>query len=110
MEHDLELISPILEILEIEVCNILYNPGNIGKRIFSIQSYPENIGTRIFSIFSYPGNIGSYDPYINPILEIVDRTIHTQSYPGNIGSYDPYISPILEILDRTIHYFQDRTD
>ena len=24
----------------------------------------------------YPGNIGSYDPYINPILEIVDRTIH----------------------------------
>ena len=27
----------------------------------------------------------------------------TQSYPGNSGSYDPYISPILEILDRTIH-------
>ena len=26
-----------------------------------------------------------------------------QSYPGNSGSYDPYISPILEILDRTIH-------
>ena len=25
MDHDLELISPILEILEIEVCNILYN-------------------------------------------------------------------------------------
>ena len=49
MDHDLELIIPILEILEIEVCNILYNPGNIGKRIFSIQSYP--------------GNSGSYDPY-----------------------------------------------
>ena len=48
MEHDLELISPILEILEIEVCNILYNPGNIGKRIFQFS----------------------------PILEIVDRTIH----------------------------------
>ena len=47
MEHGLELIIPILEILEIEVCNILYNPGNIGKQIFSIQS-----------------------------LEIVDRTIH----------------------------------
>ena len=30
MEHDLELISPRLEILEIEVFNIIYNPGNIG--------------------------------------------------------------------------------
>ena len=75
MEHDLELFSPILEILEIGVCNIIYNPGNIGKRIFSLS----------------------------PILEIVDRTTHIQSYPGNIGSYDPYISPILEILDRAIH-------
>ena len=44
MEHDLELIIPRLEILEIEVCNILQNPGNIGKRIFLIQSYPGNIG------------------------------------------------------------------
>ena len=25
---------------------------------------------------------------INHILEILDRTIHTQSYPGNIGSDD----------------------
>ena len=52
---------------------------------------------------SYPANSGSYDPYISPILEIVDRTIHNQSYPANSGSYDPYISPILEIADRTIH-------
>ena len=63
MEHDLELIIPRLEILEIEVCNILYNPGNIGKWIFSTFSYPGNIGKRIFSTSSYPGNIGSYDPY-----------------------------------------------
>ena len=34
MEHDLELIIARLEILEIEVCNIMYNPGNIGKWIF----------------------------------------------------------------------------
>ena len=60
-------------------------------------------GPRIRINQSYPGNSGSYDPYISPILEIVDRTIHNQSYPGNSGSYDPYISPILEILDRTIH-------
>ena len=51
MEHDLELFSPILEILEIGVCNIIYNPGNIGKRIF--------VNFLILSI-----------------LEIVDRTIH----------------------------------
>ena len=50
MDHGLELFIPILEILEIEVRNILYNPGNIGKRVFSTQSYP--------------GNSGSYDPYL----------------------------------------------
>ena len=59
MEHDLELIIARLEILEIEVCNILQNPGNIGKRIFLIQSYPGNIGKRIFPISPYPGNTGN---------------------------------------------------
>ena len=44
MGHGLELIIPRLEILEIEVCNIIYNPGNIGKRTFSKFSYPGNIG------------------------------------------------------------------
>ena len=34
MEHDLELIIVRLEILEIEVCNILQNPGNIGRHVF----------------------------------------------------------------------------
>ena len=42
MEHDLELIIARLEILEIEVCNILHNPGNIGNWSFLIQSYPGN--------------------------------------------------------------------
>ena len=59
MEHDLELIIARLEILEIGVCNILQNPGNIGKQIFLIQSYAGNIGKWIFSNFSYPGNIGN---------------------------------------------------
>ena len=36
MEHDLELIIARLEILEIEVCNILQNPGNIGNFSFSV--------------------------------------------------------------------------
>ena len=51
MDPGLELIIARLEILEIEVCNILQNPGNIGKRIFLIQSYPGNIGKGIVSIF-----------------------------------------------------------
>ena len=59
MEYDLELIIARLEILEIEVCNIFQNPGNIGKHIFLIQSYPGNIGNLIFPIFPYPGNIGN---------------------------------------------------
>ena len=48
MEHGLELIIARLEILEIEVCNILQNPGNIGKRTFLTQSYPGNIGLIFF--------------------------------------------------------------
>ena len=79
MEHGLELIIARLEILEIEVCNILQNPGNLGNLSFSTSSYPGNIGKWIFQF-----------PHI---LEILDRTIHTQSYPGNSGSYDP-ISPL----------------
>ena len=59
MEHGLELIIARLEILEIGVCNILQNPGNIGKRIFLIQSYPGNIGKLIFLFFPYPGNTGN---------------------------------------------------
>ena len=50
MEHDLELIIARLEILEIEVCNIIYHPGSIGKRIFLIQSYPGKIGDLISPI------------------------------------------------------------
>ena len=76
--------------MEIEVCNILQNPGNIGKRIFLLSHILEILENTFF--------------LTSHILEILDRTIHTQSYPGNIGSYDPYINPILEIVDRTIQY------
>ena len=37
MDHGIDLISPILEILEIEVSNILYKPGNIGFFFFKIS-------------------------------------------------------------------------
>ena len=70
MEHGLELMCPRLEILEIEVFNIIYNPGNIGNWIFLIFSYPGNIGNWIFSIFSYPGNIGYWILLFSHILEI----------------------------------------
>ena len=59
MDHDLELTIPILEILEIEVCNIIYKPRDIGNLSFSTSSYPGNIGNLIFPIFPYPGNIGN---------------------------------------------------
>ena len=57
MDHDLELIIPTLEILEIEVSTILYNPGNIGNLSFSNFSHPGNIGN-LLSNFSYGGNAG----------------------------------------------------
>ena len=40
MDHGLELIIARLKILEIGVCNIIYNPGNIVKRIFSLSPTP----------------------------------------------------------------------
>ena len=59
MDHGLELFIPILEILEIGVCNILQNPGNIGNHSFSIFWTPGNIGNRFFPFSGYPGNIGN---------------------------------------------------
>ena len=57
MDHGLELFIPSLKILEIEVFNIIYNPGNIGKRTFSMLSNPGNIEKLIFLCFLYPGNV-----------------------------------------------------
>ena len=48
MDHDLELICRILEILEIEVSNTLYNLGNIGKLTLPMFSYP--IGNLFFHL------------------------------------------------------------
>ena len=62
MEHGLELFIPILEVLEVEVFNILYKPGNIANLSFSTSSYPGNIAKCIFQL-----------PHI---LETVDRMIH----------------------------------
>ena len=59
MEHGLESIIARLEILEIGVCNIIYNPGNIGKHTFSMLWYPGNIGNLFFQFSGYPGNIGN---------------------------------------------------
>ena len=61
MDHDWEWFIPILEILEIEVCNIIYNPGNIGKLIFSMFWYPGYIGNWIFSIFLISCKYWKYD-------------------------------------------------
>ena len=41
MDHEVSIIRRILEILEIEVSNILYNPGNIGNRIFLVSTILE---------------------------------------------------------------------
>ena len=50
MDHGLELISPILEILEIDVSNILYNPGNIGNLSFSISTILEILEISAFQL------------------------------------------------------------
>ena len=85
MEHDLELIIARLEILEIEVCNIIYKPRDIGNLSFSTSSYPGNIGKRIFLIQSYPGNIGKWIFLISHILEILENTIQ-KVFPNSAGA------------------------
>ncbi len=57
MDHGLELIIPILEILEIEVSNILCNPGSIAKLTCLFSPILEILEI-CFSIFPYPGNAG----------------------------------------------------
>ena len=59
MDHGLELIIARLEILEIEVCNIIHNPGNIGNHSFCRFWTPGNIGNFFFPFSGYPGNIGN---------------------------------------------------
>ena len=71
MEHDLELVIPRLEILEIEVCNIIYNPVNIGKTCFFYVLVSWKYWKLVFSISWYPGNIGNM---IFLIFEINKKT------------------------------------
>ena len=103
MEHNLELSIPILEILEIEVCNILQNPGNIGKQIVLIQSYPGNLGKPIFSIFSYPGKFGNWIFPNSHILEMraAGRRLLWSGFPGldYFGTLFLGFLDILEILE-----------
>ena len=77
MEHGLELIIPRLEILEIAVCNILQNPGNIGKRIFVDSVLSWNYWKTDFLEFLISWKYWKTD-------------FSTSSHPGNIGSYDPH--------------------
>ena len=58
MDHGVSIIPRILEILEIEVSNILYNPGNIGNLIFFNFLISWKYWKSDSSIFSYPGNTG----------------------------------------------------
>ena len=50
MYPELELFIPILEILEIEVFNILYNPGNIEYWIFLFSHILEILDVGIFQV------------------------------------------------------------
>ena len=73
MEHDLELFSPILEILEIGVCNIIYNPGNYWKLdFFDFLLSWKYWKLDFFSTSSYPGNIGNLIFQFSHILEILE--------------------------------------
>ena len=72
MDHGSELFVPILEILEIEVSNIPYNPGNIGKHIFLLSHILE-ILENLFSRFSHILEILEIGFFqFHPILEILE--------------------------------------
>ena len=66
-------LSTILEILEIEGPNILYNPGNVGHHIFPNFSYPGNLAGGRFLCSGFPG------------LDYFWKIVRGMSgYPGNI--------------------------
>ena len=77
MDHVVCIIPRILEILEIEVSNILYNPGNIGNRTFfyfliswkyvRLAGGSRGLGS---------GGLGSFLEYVPGI----------SGYPANIGN------------------------
>ena len=82
MDHGLELISPILQIVD-------RNDPYIYIYIYIYQSYPGNVGSHDPYNQSTPGNIGSYDPYsfarcafaVDPSLKATPRT-RLLAYPS----------------------------
>ena len=70
MDHQVSTIPRILEILEIEVSNIFYNPGNIGNSIFFLVSTILEIrgaGRRLQGL-----GFGGLDYFWNMFLEFPD--------------------------------------
>ena len=67
MDHSLEFMIPILEILEIEVFMF---PRNLGNLSFSCFSYPGNIGNLSFSFFTILGILEIEVSNIPRILEM----------------------------------------
>ena len=58
MDHGLELISPILEILEIEVFIFARILGT-SEFVFLVSPILETLEILVFPIFYHPGNIGN---------------------------------------------------
>ena len=90
MDPELEFIIPILEILEIEVSNILYNPGNVGKLTFLVSHILEILEICFFYFLiswkygrrtggSRGQTPGGLDYFWNMFPGI-------SGYPGNIGN------------------------
>ena len=95
MDHGVSIIPRILEILEIEVSNILYNPGNIGNRIFFNFLISWKYWKSDSSIFSYPGNTGGGRAEAGGRLQGLccaaldyfwNMFPGISGYPGNIGN------------------------
>ena len=91
IERDLELIIRRLEILEIEVCNILQNPGNIGNFSFPIFLDAWKYWKSDFSVFwdawkYYPNPEPNPKPNPYPFLD-PGRVI-----PGIAGGPGPGIA------------------
>ena len=103
MEHGLELIIARLEILEIEVCNIIYNPGNIGKRTFSMFWYPGNIGKLVFSIFRISWKYWKYD--FSWFLGFLQKRRAPKFHAGCTGQWAE-ISHMRPIQARKLKLFQ----
>ena len=100
MDHGLDVIGPILEILEIEVSKILYTPGNIWNLSFIISHLLAEFGHPLKLFFSPGGSAPRTPRWLRrppcPARTHAKQVFNISRIPGNRTTEISNISSIVE--------------